>query len=194
MKKPNFYHGIAVAFLLSFFGSALFAALTPMYSGQWVLRMVITLLALAYLLYLLSSSSTHTGKVTTLVIWILVSGFSWLLVPPLLVYISIHIGMIWLVRSLHHYQSVITAIADMGLNALSLLAAIWALESTSSLFLSLWCYFLIQALFVAIPANLKRLTAAQLTSTPLTSMEQSMEDEAFQRAYRSAEAALRRMS
>ncbi len=192
MKKPYFYHGIGIAFLLSFFGSALFAAFTPMYSGQWVLRVIITLLALAYLLYLLSSSPARTGKVTTLAIWIIVSGLCWFLTPPLLVYILIHIGMIWLVRSLFHHQSVIAAVADMGLNALSLIAAIWALESTGSLFLSLWCYFLLQALFVAIPANLKR-TAA----TPLTSMEQltgqAIEDEAFQRAYRSAEAALRRM-
>ena len=198
MKKPNFYHGIAVAFLLSFFGSALFAALTPLYSGQWVLRVIITLLALVYQLYLLISSAARAGKATTLIIWITMSGFCWFLTPPLLVYILIHIGMIWLVRSLYHYQSVIAATADMGLNALSLVAAIWAFESTESLFLSLWCYFLLQALFVAIPANLKRatsspLTSPPLTSTSLTSMEQATQDETFQRAYRSAEAALRRM-
>lgn len=184
MRKPNLYHGIAVAFCLSFFGSALFAVLTPMYSGQWLLRIVITLLALTYLLYLLSSSPARTGKVATLAIWIMVSGFSWFLTPPLLVYILIHICMIWLIRSLYHYQSVISAVADMGLNALSLIAAIWALESTGSLFLGLWCYFLAQALFVVIPVNLKRTTATPLTST---------EDEIFQRAYRSAETALRRM-
>jgi hypothetical protein len=192
MKKPNFYHGIAVAFFLSFFGSALFAVLTPIYSGQWVLRVVITLLALAYLLYLFSSSPARTGKATTLIIWLTVSGLSWFLTPPLLVYILIHIGMIWLVRSLYHYQSVIAAAADMGLNALSLITAIWALESTGSLFLSLWCYFLLQALFVVIPANLKRAALPPLKSME-QSMGQSMEDEGFQRAYRSAEAALRRM-
>jgi hypothetical protein len=117
-----------------------------------------------------------------------VSGFCWFLTPPLPVYILIHMGMIWLVRSLYHYQSVIAATADMGLNALSLLAAIWAFESAGSLFLSLWCYFLLQDLFVVIPANLKR-----VTSSPLTSMAQSTQDETFQRAYRSAEAALRRI-
>lgn len=184
MKKPSFYYGIALAFLFSFFGSALFATLTPIYPDQWVLRVVITLLALAYLLYLLSASPACSGKITVLVLWLLVIGFSWFLLPSLPIYTLLHIGMIWLVRSIYYYRSVLSAIADMGLNALGLIAASWALVSTGSLFLSFWCFFLIQALFIAIPATWKHSAAK----------ETQAEDESFQRAYRSAESALRRLT
>ncbi len=188
MKKPSFYHGIAVAFIMSFFASALLTALPPMATSLWLPKTIITLVALAYLIYLLSASSSRSGKITTVSLWFVVSGFTWFLTPPLLIFILIHIGMIWLIRSIYFYKSILMAIADMGLSVLGLIAAIWAFESTDSLFLSFWCYFLVQALFVFIPAGLQRPTSKSSTA------EQSSKDEAFQRAYRSAEAALRRLN
>lgn len=188
MNKPSFYHGIAVAFLISFFASALFTALPPMFTSLWLLKVIITLVALAYLIYLLSASSARSGKITTLSLWFVVSGFTWFLTPPQLIFVLIHIGMIWLIRSIYFYKSIVMAIADMGLSVLGLIAAIWAFDSTDSLFLSFWCYFLVQALFVLIPTGLQR-----PTSKPSTA-EQPTNDEAFQRAYRSAEAALRRLN
>ncbi|MGH8652343.1 MAG: hypothetical protein ACREYE_09290 [Gammaproteobacteria bacterium] len=59
-------------------------------------------------------------------------------------------------RSAQHRLHVLSALADLGLNALGLTAAIWAVKQSGSLFASIWCFFLVQALFVAIPARLSR--------------------------------------
>ena len=68
----------------------------------------------------------------------------------------------------------------------ALAAGIWAATQTGSLFLSLWCFFLVQALFVAIPVNMNRKTAPG-------SSQRDPEDR-FQHAHRVAESALRRLS
>jgi hypothetical protein len=61
-------------------------------------------------------------------------------------------------------------------------AAIGAAVQTGSLLLSLWSYFLVQALFTTIPTR----ASAGPASTN--------EDDAFERAHRVAEAAVRRLS
>ncbi|GAA3917048.1 hypothetical protein [Litoribacillus peritrichatus] len=187
MKRPGFYQGVIVAFLLSLLGSAFFTVLTPVVSSHWALKVVITLLALAYLLYILSTTPSRNGKVTTLAIWLTITGVCWYWSPHLLIYTLIHMSIIWLARSLYYYQSALSALADLGLNGLSLVAALWAMTHTHSLFLSLWCFFLVQALFVAIPKSLKR------SNTALSSTLDDKSD-MFERAHRSAQAALRRLT
>ena len=74
-----------------------------------------------------------------------------LLSPSLLLFLLLHCGFIWIVRSLYIHSGVLSAIADLALTALSLAAAVWATLQSGSLFLTIWCFFLTQALFVAIP-------------------------------------------
>jgi hypothetical protein len=71
---------------------------------------------------------------------------------------------------------------DLGLGALSVSAAVWAITRSGSVFLATWCFFLVQALFVAIPP------AVQRKARP----EQNMlaDSENFERARRQADAAL----
>jgi hypothetical protein len=95
-------------------------------------------------------------------------------------------GAVWLNRSLYRYSSLLCALADLGLSALGLAAAIWAATHTGSLFLGIWCLFLVQALFVAIPSNMGRNIAE--TSAGLG------DEDRFRRAHRSAELAVRRLS
>jgi len=77
--------------------------------------------------------------------------------------------------------------ADFMLHGFALGASAWAFFHTGSLFLSLWCFFLAQALFVLIPARIGKKQAA-------TSINDSNNDVNFQRAYREAEAAVRKLS
>lgn len=183
IKRPSFLQGVLVALLLSFFGGAVFVTLKVLLAPGLLLRTVIALLALAYVLYLLSRSRERTGRIVCIVLWTLIATITWVLHPPLLLYVLVHAGLIWLIRSLYFHASVLAALADLGLSALSLAAAIWATSQSHSLMLALWCFFLVQALFVAIPASLRSSTATQETSG----------DEGFQRAHRCAEAALRRL-
>ena len=73
---------------------------------------------------------------------------------------------------------------DLALNGVSLAAAVWAVNQTGSLFVSIWCFFLVQALFVAIPASMKQ-KAGQTGES---------HKDRFQHAYRAAETALRKLS
>jgi hypothetical protein len=182
MKRPTFFNGVVVAAVLGFFASAIVATLTPFVGLGAVIRLVIPLLGLAYLLYLLNRTAERVGRVTTLTLWTAMAAITWWVAPPLPLYLMAHVGTIWLVRSLYFYAGVMPALMDLGLGALSVSAAVWAITRSGSVFLATWCFFLVQALFVAIPP------AVQRTARP----EQNMlaDSENFERARRQADAAL----
>jgi hypothetical protein len=92
--------------------------------------------------------------------------------------------MLWLVRSLYFYSSAFPALLDFGLSALSVSAAAWAMTRSGSLFLAIWCFFLVQAVFVAIPQRLG-ISAHRDTN--------KIDDGAFEHARRRADAALRQL-
>ena len=185
MKRPGFFQGIIVAAVLGFFASAIVATLTPFVGLGTVLRLVIPLLGLAYLLYLLNRSPERLGRVTTFTLWAAMSAVAWWVAPPLPFYLLIHVGAVWLIRSLYFYSGVLPALMDLGLSALSVTAAVWAVNRSGSVFLGTWCFFLVQALFVAIPPAM--LPKAQ------THQNTAAESQNFQRAKRQADAALQQL-
>jgi len=186
MKQPTFFEGVALALVASLLGSTLYSVLSAVFPADAVLRLLIAGIGLAYVFYLLSRSHERVGRVTVIAGWTLATGIIWFIEPPLTLYVLVQLGLIWLIRSLYFYSSVLSALADLGLNGLSLAAAIWAAGQTGSVFLSLWCFFLVQALFVAIPTRLSR--GNRETPAGLEN------EDRFQRAHRAAEAAVRKLS
>lgn len=185
MKRPSFLEGAAVALIISLAGSILFTALAPALGSGLVLRWLIAAIGLGYVLYLLRRSPERVGRITVVVGWVLAAAAIWWLQPSLLGYVALHIGLLWLVRALYFFSSLLPALADLGLSGLGLAAAVWASIHTGSLLLSLWCFFLLQALFVGIPSNLRKRAGAA---------PDVEHDDRFQQAHRAAEAALRRFS
>ncbi|MCH7510396.1 MAG: hypothetical protein IIB68_11265 [Proteobacteria bacterium] len=185
MKRPGFLHGVIVAAVFGFFASAVVATLTPFVGFGSVIRLVIPALGLAYLLYLMSRSKERLGQVTTLSLWSALAIVTWWVAPPLPLYLLIHVAAVWLVRSLYFYSGVMPALMDLGLNALSISAAVWAITRSGSVFLATWCFFLVQALFVAIPPTIKGKTKPELNT--------ALDSENFERARRQADAALRQL-
>jgi hypothetical protein len=185
MKRPGFLHGVIVAAVLGFFASAIVATLTPFAGLGAVVRLVIPMLGLAYLLYLLNRSAERLGRVTTLTIWTVLTTVTWWFAPPLPLYLMIHVGAIWLVRSLYFYSGIMPALMDLGLTSLSVSAAVWAITRSGSVFLATWCFFLVQSLFVAIPPAVQRKAKPEL-NTPV-------DNDGFERARRQADAALRQL-
>ena len=185
MNQSGFFEGVAFALAASLLGGTLYHVLGSVLAAGAVLQLLIAAVGLAYLLYLLSRSRERLGRITVVVCWTLLTVVIWFIDPPLMPHLLAQIGFIWLIRSLYFYSSVLPALADLMLNGLSLTAAVWAARQTGSVFLSLWCFFLVQALFVAIPARFRR----HRDETPGPESE-----DRFQRAHRSAEAALRRLS
>jgi hypothetical protein len=185
MKRPSFFHGVIVAAVLGFFASAIVATLVPFMGLGIVVRLLIPLLGLAYLLYLLNQSTEKLGRVTTLTLWAVMTAVAWWVAPPLPLYLMIHVCAVWLVRSLYFYSGVLPALIDLGLNALSVSAAVWAITRSDSVFLATWCFFLVQALFVAIPPAVQR--KAKVNQNTLADSKN------FESAKRQADAALHQL-
>jgi len=185
MKRPTFFHGVIVAAVLGFFASAIVATLTPFVGLSAVVRLVIPALALAYLLYLFSRSTERLGRITALSAWTVLAVTAWWVAPPLPLYLLTHVAAIWLLRSLYFYSGLLPALMDLGISTLSISATVWAITRSGSVFLATWCFFLVQALFVAIPPALAKKRTEQ-RSTPA-------ESEQFEVARRQADQALRQL-
>ena len=181
MKRPTFFQGVGIALIAALLGEVLFVALTQLLGSYTALQMVIAIASFSYTLYLLRSSGERLGRLVTLAAWLLVTVATAWFSPHLVVYLLMHTMMLWLVRALYFHSSLLTALADLGLNALAVAAALWATLQSGSLALALWCYFLVQALFVMIPTTLAatRTTAAA---------------DPFEQARAAAQAALRKLS
>lgn len=156
MKRPGFFHGVLVAALFALAGSAFVAAFVPFLGTVSVARLVIPGLALAYLLYLLPHSRERAGRVTVIALWSAMAIAAWLFVPSFVFYLLIHTGALWLVRSLYFYSGLVPALMDIALNGFSIVVTLSTFHRTGSVFLAIWVFFLVQALFVVIPATIRR--------------------------------------
>ena len=185
MKRPSFLEGVAVALAAGVAGSLVYTALTLVAPDLGSLRLVVGAIGLGYVLYLLSRSRQRVGRVTTVAAWLAAAALAWLAQPPLLVYLLAHLGMVWVIRSLYFHASLLSAVADLGLSVLSLAAAAWALVHSGSLFLAIWCLFLVQALFCLIPPG--------LGPRPRGKPPGRDAGDRFEYAHQAAETALRRL-
>jgi hypothetical protein len=182
-KAPTFFGGVAVAFVFAAVGAAVFAATTPWLASSFAIRCIAIALGGAYTLYLLSRSEERTGRIATVVVWCVATTLAAVFASSLPLFLICQVASIWLIRSLYFHGSIVTALADLGLGALALAFAIWAARSSGSVFMSIWCFFLVQALFVALPANIGAKALGDEDS-----------DQPFKRAERSATAAIRRLA
>lgn len=182
-RPPTFLGGAAIAFVFAATGAAMFAALTPWLASHLAIRGIAIALGGAYTLYLLSRSEERTGRIATVAAWCVATTLSIVFVSALPLLLICQVAVIWLIRSLYFHGSIVTALADLGIGALALACAIWAAKSSGSMFLSVWCFFLVQALFVALPTDI----AAK-------AQRDDGDDQPFKRAERSAAAAMRRIA
>lgn len=180
---PGFLQGVLVAFIAALAGTLAQGALTLALPPGTALRLTVAALAGGYLLYLLGASRERIGKIPTLALWLTGATLALALAPALWLYLTLHAGMIWIVRSLYFPRGLPGALADLLLTGLGLVAAIGAYRHTASLFLSLWCLFLVLALFAFLPASARHRTR-----------DVGDGEDRFARAHRAAEAAIRRLA
>ena len=183
MKHPTFLQGIVIALGFALSGAAIFSTLTLVYASSFILKALITGFAGLYVIYLLARSEERTGRVTVPVLWLAGAMLTWLLSPGLMAFLIAHVAAVWLIRSLYYHSSVLPALLDLALCALSVVAAVAAARHTHSVLLSIWTLFLLQALFVLIPEVVRSNRVERAASL----------DEGFDRALRTAEAAVRRI-
>jgi hypothetical protein len=179
-SRATFLGGVGIAAALAAAGAALFSATFAWWSPHFALRLVVALVAGAYVAYLLARSDERTGRVVTVTVWAVAAALLAAFGVGLPLYLLGHAVLVWLVRALYHQRSAFGALADLGLTALALVAAVAAMRNTSSLFIAIWTFFLIAASFVALPNDMVRSQAAGSA-------------EPFDRAQRTANAALKRL-
>lgn len=182
MRTPTFLEGVLVALVASLAGSVLQTAMTflGLNVAPWLL---VASLGLGYAVYLLRRSPVRFGRVAALAAWGAVAGLLGLAAPSLASYVALHVAALWLLRSLFFHSRPVAALADLALSGAALAAGLWAFAHTGSLLLGLWCFFLVQALFVAIPRGSEpRRVAGTLPA-----------EDRFEAAYQVAEDAVRRL-
>lgn len=182
MKRPGFLEGVGVAIIASVAGGALFTLFATFFAGGLVLRVLIAALGLFYVLYLLRRSAERVGRLTTVAVWFAAALGIWLAGLTLPLYLLAHLALVWLVRALYFYSSLFSAVADLALVLFGVAAGVWAWLETGSLSISLWSFFLVQALFALVPGTFKRRPAERAAT------------DRFQHAYRVAEAAVTQLS
>ena len=187
MTRPGYLEGVVFALIAALAGALLFPALILILAPVIALKLLMIVASAGYLVYLLKRSDQKLGRITAAACWLIITLASWLLAPSLLSLAAIHLLMIWLVRSLYFYSSLLSALADLGLSALALLVACWAWVSSGNLFLLFWSYFLVQGLFVAIPR------VFSIAAGPAKQQQRMASAGAFETAHSAAEQALRKL-
>lgn len=185
MKKATFVEGVVIALVTSVVAASLFIVMASMFIGGNAFMLLVAGLSFTYILYLFLRSKERVGRVTVVVIWFAVTVFSLVFISSLILYISIQLLMIWLMRSLYFYNSVFSALIDLAMTAMSLVVAVWALTVSGSLFLTFWSFFLVQALFVYIPKN--------FVSKKKTESVMPVQDDKFEYAHHAAEVAVAKL-
>jgi hypothetical protein len=184
MKAPGIIDGILVAVLIAI--GVGFTTLITGFAGLGAqLDLVMPWATLAYLVYLFRRSDTRVGRVVAVAAWATLSLACWLFELPTSQHALAQAGLIWILRSLYFHDSLLTALLDLGLVAIGLVAGSWALINTGSAAAALWSFFLLQALFCLIPVFDPKLAEVQACGG---------RNSPFQSAHRVAIDAVRKLS
>lgn len=179
MKTPGILKSIIFALLASL-GAGVFGKLLPIiFSDALSGWLIIAGLSLAYLIFLLRHAETRRGRVLVITFWLSLSIGGWLLGFSLVSHILLQLSLIWIARSLYFHASILTALVDLVLIIMATGAGVWAMIQTDSFITAIWCFFLAQSLFVAIPEITRRNKRVQ---------------DPFQNAHRVAQEAVRKLS
>ena len=187
MKRPSFFQGVVAAAMFALIGSIGFAGLSIVTGGAVALKIVTITLGGAYIVYLLNRSSERIGRIAIFAAWGVVTTSTWLFSADLAMTLITQTVFISVVRTLYHHTQALAGLLDFLLSAFALSAAIWASGQSGSLFMTVWCFFLVQALFVGIPSSFKH-EAKQARAG------KSAQEDKFSRAFRAAETAVRRIA
>jgi len=186
MSKPSFFEGVGVALVIAVVASAGLFTFSALFYSALPFSFLIAAVAMGYMSYLLARSGEKTGRVTTVAVWIVITTLGFVFIDSPLVFLLLQLIFIWLIRSLYFHNSVLSAMADLGILAASLMIAAWSWFNTNSVFITTWSFFLTQALFVLIPSQFG-VKKNQVCGN-------SNSEDRFESAFRAAETAVRNLA
>jgi hypothetical protein len=190
MRPSSLLQGIFVAFGLSVLARPLLLVFSIL-SLRMDDQLFIASLTAAYILYMMSHRAGRVGRLTLAVLsWGLLFGACFM-GASIGTLILLGVGLIWLVRSVLRYSSLLSALLDGLLCAVSLGGAAIIAMLTGSVALTVWGFFLCQALWVLIPTTFGRLAKRRYVAAAAI---KGRAPDRFSRSYHAAEAAIRSLA
>jgi hypothetical protein len=188
MHRPTLLEGVLVALVLSLSVSPLVVFVQLALSSLLAWKIGVMVLAYTYMCYLLTRSGGRSGRVTLglLALTVLLASLVFNLRFPTILLLCV--TLIWVVRSFAYSRSLVSTVLQGGVCVLGCGAALIVYGHSRSLALAIWSFFLVQAAFVLIPAQLIR------RSTTSSGTTLGSAPDGFGLAYRTAEEALERLT
>lgn len=177
--KPSFGEGVIVALMLSVLGSIAYFIGYVILGAIIGFTPIIAMVAGAYALYLVKRSTVRSGKLFAASAVVAITGVFILVPVSLFVLISAIIFGIWLIRACMFRSGVLDSVGDFLLIGTSVAAGTLAMLHTQSLFISLWTFFVIQALHIYLPVSVHG------------KEKETVHERKFEHAFKKAERALR---
>jgi hypothetical protein len=184
MNSATFLQGVVLAFALAAGAAAFWITGATLLDPASALRLLIAGLGCAYLAYLCTTARRRAGRVTSLLVWVTVTAAAVPLAPSAAVFALLQVALLWLLRVFLQRRCPLSALADLALNAGAVVFAGAALTRTGSVFLTVWSFFLVQALHVVIPRS----------PSPEHRMRRIHSETDFAAASRRAEAAIEQLA
>ncbi len=182
MERTTAFEHVVRAALLTGLCIPLSTAMSLFAPAALTVHFLIGTLAFIFVLLLLRKGGMRTGRLTLAIL-----AFSLLAAGSaafgLRGFCLLAILVIWAVRSLLSYSSLLLSGADLALSLAAFSAAYWVLGASGSLLLAVWTFFLLQGFSSWLPKNF---TPCEKKFAPET-------NDRFDRAYFSAEDALKRV-
>jgi hypothetical protein len=182
VKGLSFTRGVVFALGFAFLSSVAFTLVGPGMPHHALVWLLVPSLCFAYLLSIGQHRYRKAGWASSLVLWCAFALLLWVVSPSLTDYLLLHVAALSSMRGLFFHKNLLSVLMDFALSLLALGTSFWAASHTGSVFLSVWCFFLVQAAFVAIPG------CRTATSTRSGTASNSQQ---FDLALRKAEEALR---
>lgn len=183
MRTPGFAEAVLIAAIGCVLAGVSYAALGYLLPSYEAVRLVIAMTGLGYMLWLAARAPARSGRVFVMAIWCVGTLCTLVLDPPVVLHLATQLAFFWLLRLVCHHRGVLIACVDAAIGIAAMAAAMWAASATGSVFVIAWCVLLVQGLFTLLPAHARARSGAS-----------SDADKRFERAQRTAHAAVRRLS
>lgn len=183
MKSTALLQQLGIALLLTGLAAINETLLRAFFGIGLSAKLNLSLIFLLYLGLLLRQNRLPAGRVTLMAVNLGIVLMCLLVDTRLYTLLWLYPAMIWLNRSLLRYAGVTSVLADLGLCLLSIGTVLWAFSSGYGFITALWCFLLLQALHVMIPAK----------KAPQTQQGNASSPDNFNKALQTAESALQQL-
>ena len=188
-RKAGFMGEVVFGLGLSLVTAAVAVTLSFVMPAELVARLIIAALGLTVVLRAMARSDERTGRVVAVAVWAAVTAGAWFAGIGLPAFLIVQATMVWLARSLFCYSRLVEAAFDLALTLLAVSFAVFAAVRTESVFLASWCFLLVQAFHVSVPALAARCTEPGERELPVGDPNRGFAD-----AFRAADEALHRIA